>query len=58
MNYRAISLGLSKLATALQVSGCMQLHGPAKSLQMAQMSHENRVTRQVGGRRAVDQLGL
>eukprot|EP00435_Cladocopium_sp_Y103_P043986 s173_g12.t1 len=29
------------------VSGCMQLHGPAKSLQMAQMSHENRVTRQV-----------
>lgn len=29
------------------VSGCMQLHGPAKSLQLAQMSHENRVTRQV-----------
>ena len=29
------------------VSGCMQLHGPAKSLQMAQMSHENKVTRQV-----------
>ncbi|CAE7202465.1 Cacna1c [Symbiodinium natans] len=29
------------------VSGCMQLHGPAKSLQLAQMSHENKVTRQV-----------
>ena len=29
------------------VSGCMQLHGPAKSLQMAQMSHENKITRQV-----------
>ena len=26
----------------------MQLHGPAKSLQLAQMSHENRVARQVG----------
>ena len=24
----------------------MQLHGPAKSLQLAQMSHENKVTRQ------------
>ena len=31
------------------VSGCMQLHGPAKSLQLAQMSHENRVTRQAPG---------
>ncbi|CAK9086009.1 Cation channel sperm-associated protein 1 (CatSper1) [Durusdinium trenchii] len=28
------------------VSGCMQLHGPAKSLQMAKMSYENKVTRQ------------
>ncbi|CAJ1358262.1 unnamed protein product, partial [Effrenium voratum] len=27
------------------VSGCMQLHGPAKSIQMAQMSHENKLTR-------------
>jgi len=28
------------------VTGCMQLHGPAKSLQVAKMSHENKVTRQ------------
>ncbi|CAK9101489.1 Voltage-dependent calcium channel type A subunit alpha-1 [Durusdinium trenchii] len=28
------------------VSGCMQLHGPAKSLQMAKMSYENKLTRQ------------
>lgn len=28
------------------VSGCMQLHGPAKSMQMAKMSHENKLTRQ------------
>lgn len=28
------------------VSGCMQLHGPAKSLQLAKMSFENKVTRQ------------
>lgn len=27
------------------VSGCMQLHGPAKSMQLAKMSYENRVTR-------------
>jgi len=28
------------------VSGCMQLHGPAKSLQLAKMSFENKLTRQ------------
>ncbi|CAL1161052.1 unnamed protein product, partial [Cladocopium goreaui] len=28
------------------VSGCMQLHGPAKSFQLAKMSYENKVTRQ------------
>lgn len=28
------------------VSGCMQLHGPAKSMQMAKMSYENKLTRQ------------
>mmetsp|Transcript_34876 Transcript_34876/g.83615 ORF Transcript_34876/g.83615 Transcript_34876/m.83615 type:complete len:91 (-) Transcript_34876:41-313(-) len=28
------------------VTGCMQLHGPAKSIQLARMSHENKVTRQ------------
>jgi len=28
------------------VSGCMQLHGPAKSLQVAKMSYENKLTRQ------------
>eukprot|EP00913_Durusdinium_trenchii_P023614 g22186.t1 len=28
------------------VEGCMQLHGPAKSLQVAKMSHENKVARQ------------
>eukprot|EP00434_Breviolum_minutum_P037604 symbB.v1.2.033349.t1/scaffold4132.1/size44191/2 len=28
------------------VSGCMQLHGPAKSLQVAKMSYENKITRQ------------
>eukprot|EP00437_Effrenium_voratum_P019859 CAMPEP_0181459630 /NCGR_PEP_ID=MMETSP1110-20121109/32924_1 /TAXON_ID=174948 /ORGANISM="Symbiodinium sp., Strain CCMP421" /LENGTH=566 /DNA_ID=CAMNT_0023584155 /DNA_START=44 /DNA_END=1744 /DNA_ORIENTATION=+ len=28
------------------VNGCMQLHGPAKSIQLARMSHENKVTRQ------------
>jgi len=28
------------------VSGCQQLHGPAKSIQIARMSHENKVTRQ------------
>ncbi|CAE7460330.1 unnamed protein product [Symbiodinium natans] len=27
------------------VSGCMQLHGPAKSLQLAKMSYENKLTR-------------
>ncbi|CAK9007187.1 unnamed protein product [Durusdinium trenchii] len=27
------------------VSGCIQLHGPAKSMQLAKMSYENRVTR-------------
>jgi len=37
----------TSMVSESQVSGCMQLHGPAKSLQMAQMSHENRVTRQV-----------
>ena len=26
------------------VSGCQQLHGPAKSIQMARMSHENKAT--------------
>jgi hypothetical protein len=25
------------------VSGCMQLHGPAKSLQLAKMSFENKI---------------
>lgn len=29
------------------VSGCMQLHGPAKSLHLAKMSHENKVARQM-----------
>lgn len=33
------------------VSGCMQLHGPAKSLQLAKMSFENKLTR-----RAIKQL--
>eukprot|EP00913_Durusdinium_trenchii_P005535 g5157.t1 len=28
------------------VAGCMQLHGPAKSLQIAKMSFENKLTRQ------------
>ena len=28
------------------VQGCMQLHGPAKSLQLAKMSFENKITRQ------------
>ncbi|CAE7466719.1 unnamed protein product [Symbiodinium pilosum] len=28
------------------VSGCMQLNGPAKSLQLAKMSYENKLTRQ------------
>ena len=28
------------------VSGCMQLHGPAKSMQMAKMSYENKRTRE------------
>jgi len=28
------------------VNGCMQLHGPAKSLQMAKMGYENKLTRQ------------
>ena len=28
------------------VSGCLQLHGPAKSMQMAKMSFENKLTRQ------------
>eukprot|EP00434_Breviolum_minutum_P000130 symbB.v1.2.000111.t1/scaffold15.1/size524077/2 len=28
------------------VAGCMQLHGPAKSLQIAKMSFENKMTRQ------------
>ncbi|CAK9076731.1 unnamed protein product [Durusdinium trenchii] len=28
------------------VNGCMQLHGPAKSLQVAKMSYENKLTRQ------------
>lgn len=28
------------------VNGCMNLHGPAKSLQVAKMSYENKVTRQ------------
>ncbi|CAJ1387829.1 unnamed protein product [Effrenium voratum] len=28
------------------VQGCMQLHGPAKSLQLARMSFENKITRQ------------
>lgn len=28
------------------VNGCMQLHGPAKSMQMAKMSFENKITRQ------------
>ncbi|CAE7676269.1 cac [Symbiodinium sp. CCMP2592] len=28
------------------VSGCMQLHGPAKSLQLAKMSYENKITRE------------
>ncbi|CAJ1332670.1 unnamed protein product [Effrenium voratum] len=27
------------------VSGCLQLHGPAKSLQLAKMSYENKLTR-------------
>ncbi|OLP74750.1 hypothetical protein AK812_SmicGene45627, partial [Symbiodinium microadriaticum] len=29
------------------VAGCMQLHGPAKSLHVAKMSHDNKVTRQM-----------
>lgn len=29
------------------VTGCMQLHGPAKSMQMAKMSFENRASRRV-----------
>ncbi|CAE7230238.1 Cacna1c [Symbiodinium pilosum] len=28
------------------VQGCMQLHGPAKSIHIAKMSHENKITRQ------------
>lgn len=28
------------------VTGCQQLHGPAKSIQISRMSHENKVTRQ------------
>lgn len=28
------------------VTGCQNLHGPAKSIQIARMSHENKVTRQ------------
>ncbi|CAK9102481.1 Voltage-dependent calcium channel type A subunit alpha-1 [Durusdinium trenchii] len=28
------------------VAGCMQLRGPAKSLQVAKMSYENRITRE------------
>eukprot|EP00434_Breviolum_minutum_P042286 symbB.v1.2.037632.t1/scaffold5610.1/size25367/1 len=28
------------------VNGCVQLHGPAKSLQMAKMGYENKLTRQ------------
>ena len=34
------------------VTGCMQLHGPAKSLQLAKMSYENKVTR-----REISRLG-
>eukprot|EP00913_Durusdinium_trenchii_P030868 g28910.t1 len=39
------------------VSGCMQLHGPAKSLQMAKMSYENKP---LGMRRPneVDEIGF
>ena len=35
------------------VSGCMQLHGPAKSLQLAKMSFENKI---LGNKRSLQSL--